>query len=859
MDVSDFRQFATSQSDLTVFAGNGNDLECWWFTPLPHARFDRLKLAVGTASPPARWGHNMVLDPLAGNVIMFAGVTRKSLALNDCWFLRVPGSRNDRDYATTFEWASCSPTSSRLRPMERYGAGAVFHAATNSLYVYAGFAWTGLNFVAMNDMWMLINYATSSQWQQVRSVSDQPGPRGFHATWLSGINIFVHGGQGPDGVGTASVNSDTWSYDIYTRVWIRYGSSDASPSASLLSVNQLSDKLAVSFGGLGTDSRPRASTNIFDASSGWRGFVPAGARPPRSAGHSASYDADALKLLVSFGVAPGPALLDDQWQLDMSTSVWRCLEGSSRECKLERQMRGLPAGVSSGIRPGKRAFAASVHVGVYQYTFGGLVPHAKTCSGNLQREILIGSDEMWALNVISHSWHKVIDPAAVQLGSTSRPSARAFTKLAALQDLGGYQNPTMLFGGANMSCYLDDPPCSLPQPMNDVWFLDATPLPTSQTDRKCQFDGLDDIIAVTLPAWCGLVTSMSTLWLEAWMQPQFNGNIKVILFDAYNGLTPAFRWYLEGDGDQLYAVMVMSPGKAQVQVKKWGPIMASTVGGLWRHFCFTLRFARFFSATSSEPKVSVTQAFFFVDGAAVREASSLFLSIDLKNQLSLLSGLTHVYIGGANPLVAAPGYHLFKGAMDNFRLWWPSCPSVTDPTRCNPFGFLYPKLSDGTRAPSSGIQDADVEMAHVAQPVLDAMFNTTVWDAEAKGVLVSLTFDSTIRDGMVVNDVMHDWKVPATCSQNKGFGPATPLSESCEGCAFSYADPSNNDQDIDRSSYCSFAFCGSYDVECIDAGIMGFTQWTATQVCVTHASLYFVYVQSRQGCNRSLTTTCLWL
>jgi hypothetical protein len=49
--------------------------------------------------------------------------------------------------------------------------------------------------------------------------------RGFHAMWISGYVIFIHGGQGPQGIGPASVRSDTWFYDVYTRVWKQHTSS----------------------------------------------------------------------------------------------------------------------------------------------------------------------------------------------------------------------------------------------------------------------------------------------------------------------------------------------------------------------------------------------------------------------------------------------------------------------------------------------------------------------------------------------------------------------------------------------------------------------------------------------------------
>ena len=70
--------------------------------------------------------------------------------------------------------------------------------------------------------------------------------------WLTGIKLWVHGGEGVGGRGSTSVLGDTWSFDIYTQVlrphfflrpsspllhslirgrqvWVQYGTSDDVP------------------------------------------------------------------------------------------------------------------------------------------------------------------------------------------------------------------------------------------------------------------------------------------------------------------------------------------------------------------------------------------------------------------------------------------------------------------------------------------------------------------------------------------------------------------------------------------------------------------------------------------------------
>lgn len=167
--------------------------------------------------------------------------------------------------------------------------------------------------------------------------------------------------------------------------------------------------------------------------------------------------------------------------------------------------------------------------------------------------------------------------------------------------------------------------------------------------------------------------------------------------------------------------------------------------GSWHHFCFTVRFARFYDSATPEPAVSIAQAFFFLDGKAIAEETPMFLSIDIKNSLYLTSGLTAVYVGGPNPSVSVPDYRPLQGSIDNVRIWWPACPHPDDPSRCNPFAFLYPKATNGDRQPTSGIQDANVQMSDVAKPVLDAMFTDAVANAGLEANGVSFPMISSMR------------------------------------------------------------------------------------------------------------------
>ena len=319
----------------------------------------------------------------------------------------------------------------------------------------------------------------SKIWESYKPTSVKPSSRGFHAMWLSGFNLFIHGGQGPEGVGAASVRSDTWVYDVFNKVWTQLGSSDASPAGEKMSVNLLYASTAMAFGGINKDSRPVANSVLFDAKSGWSNIEPAGSRPPRSAGHSAIFDPQLNQMIVSFGLEPGPALLDDQWILDLGSSTWKCSVGSSPACQASIAVAKAGEIVPEntvGKRPHKRAFSAVHRAGVYMFNFGGIVEQKQKCS------LFAGTNELWAMNLASQNWYLVQQASpGPRYYSRSFVScftvvtrmqmltfaiipfcrARAFSGMDSLKDVGGYQNAMMLFGGADLSI-----PGEL-QPMND--------------------------------------------------------------------------------------------------------------------------------------------------------------------------------------------------------------------------------------------------------------------------------------------------------------------------------------------------------------------------------------------------------
>ena len=234
---------------------------------------------------------------------------------------------------------------------------------------------------------------------------------------------------------------------------------------------------------------------------------------------------------------------------------------------------------------------------------------------------------------------------------------------------------------------------------------------------------------------------------------------------------------------------MLSPGKGETIVKTWGPLDSGFLGK-WHHVTFTLRMARQYSRSSTDPAVIITQAFCFLDGQSVPEPSGGFLTHNLAVDLVFESGLSELYVGGTSPDLDDPDYRNLKASMDNLRVWWPSCPDANDPTKCNPYGFLYPQMIDGFRSPSTGIRDDEVSLSHVAPVIQNNMFQVAASDEP--GLLVQLTFDNGITEGVV--RTTSTWNGPDVCLDT-GY----PV---CDGCI----------------PECIFSNCGIFDTDCVEAG-----------------------------------------
>ena len=112
-----------------------------------------------------------------------------------------------------------------------------------------------------------------------------------------------------------------------------------------------------------------------------------------------------------------------------------------------------------------------------------------------------------------------------------------------------------------------------------------------------------------------------------------------MLFDAYSGTVPRLRWYMEGKDSGTYIKLLANNEKI---VKEWGPLAADFLGS-WHHVALTVRMARQYSRTSSDPAVIITQAFLFIDGKHIGAGNSFSLLV-LHTDLIFESGLSEIFV-----------------------------------------------------------------------------------------------------------------------------------------------------------------------------------------------------------------------
>jgi hypothetical protein len=601
-----------------------------------------------------------------------------------------------------------------------------------------------------------------------------------------GFKMVIHGGQSGDGSGLNPVLSDTWRLDLSTMVWTSYPSDPLAPAVSHAYVMSITNSTVILYGGTTAANEVFGRTMVMDVAQGWRSVLPAGPRPEPRTGHVVTYDSRGHSMTVSHGINFKGELLNDTWVLHLSGALgkWVCTHGDGPDCSQSAAIAN--ASDSPPQRPPPLAGAAFATSASGLFVFGGLI------NGSNERKVI--SDEFWRMSLSTDTWKRVLpemvttkhsfptedDPEKYErwISAVSdkdfkkevKPPKRHQAAAAIIGPMVDMQRPLLVVGGSSSGPGEAPNKTSL---LDDIWIIDTDESSVNDVLRNGMlgFDGIDDIISIPLPAFVGTTRSMNGIWIEFWIQ-QKSIDGSVILWDAMIGDAVVLRAILMTVGGSQFASLVYYPGDArQTTIKTWGPIMTEGFKSEWHHIAFVMRFAHV--ARGSAADAILTQAFFFVDCEPQKDDGQ-FLVLDLK-KLALSSGFDFVYVGGASSrasVYAKEGYQLFNGNMDNFRIWWVQCPP--GPTKCNPYGFLYPQqdYAPYKRVPASKIHDTDVTVDDVAPILRDSMF-TDQMPSNTTDLLVSIEVDHQDEGGDLIDT--STW-LPINCKNNKEASTA------CPGC-----------------------------------------------------------------------------
>jgi len=259
--------------------------------------------------------------------------------------------------------------------------------------------------------------------------------------------------------------------------------------------------------------------------------------------------------------------------------------------------------------------------------------------------------------------------------------------------------------------------------------LPPDPVPTrarefgTVRDLAANFDGEDDVIIVPLPSWCHAHRSVGVIWMDFWMRYLQQGTSNSYLVEALSGESIELRWLIESYGGDLYLSLIHQPGASQQLVQRWGPL-AKNIRGVWHHVTFTIRTTPIFSGQPVSSMLLV-QSFCFIDFVQVPVSANESVPVVINR------GISRLIIGGtASGITYDSQTRFFKGELDDWRLWWRSCPISTDPSACDPYSFVLPRLNDGSSAPAARRADGrhvhlrDVEFDDIALPIRGAQKHT---------------------------------------------------------------------------------------------------------------------------------------
>ena len=283
---------ATDGETVFIFGGRGDRVldDLWSFNATANSWKD-LNDSMG---PPARFGHNLVYDPLGNRLLVFGGQAGADF-FNDLWAYDV----------NTGKWSELQVGDDR--PAPRYGAASAFDPAGRFLISH-GFTQSG----RFDDTWAF--GAADGMWSNVTPQGSLPVERCLmRGVWDPGANRFLmFGGQT---TGTPFLN-DIWRLD--EEGWSEL-IGEPRPSARNFYAMAFDgdDGRLVLFGGRAAEG-PLNDLWQFDSSSDtWSELQADGETPSPRSGHDAVWLTGRRSMMV-FGGRGGSRDLNELWELSLS-------------------------------------------------------------------------------------------------------------------------------------------------------------------------------------------------------------------------------------------------------------------------------------------------------------------------------------------------------------------------------------------------------------------------------------------------------------------------------------------------------------------------------------------------------------
>ncbi|HET9327540.1 MAG TPA: kelch repeat-containing protein [Candidatus Eisenbacteria bacterium] len=259
----------------------------------------------GDYSPPDRAWSSAIYDPVNDRMVLFGGQHMcGASAANDVWALSLSG---------TPTWTQMTPTGTP--PPGRSGHTAVYDVPRNRMLVYGGYDGNGNT---LGDVYAL-TLTGSPSWSLVSPNGGPPVARGGQTaiTDAPGNRMLIFGGWDTNGIELF----DTWSLSYTNPIrWTQLTPTGPTPAPQY------------TFASIYDPIRQRMLSFAADqfwtlgnlaGSPAWSMLTPAGQVPPPRMGAGVIYDASRQRLVVFGGSTnPGQQLARDLWMYSFTGNAW---------------------------------------------------------------------------------------------------------------------------------------------------------------------------------------------------------------------------------------------------------------------------------------------------------------------------------------------------------------------------------------------------------------------------------------------------------------------------------------------------------------------------------------------------------